>query len=105
MALLSTTYFALETIHYDDVLKAVDYVLPKQKKINQEAVQEGLEINELFTRVTNPLWQERYWKLARTKLKKIHTKSKEEPLYMPEDPLDLSEEFFLANRVFDFYGI
>lgn len=105
LALLSTTYFALETIHYDDVLKAVEFVLPGQTKMNQQAVAVGLEINELFTRVTNPLWQERYWKLARTKLKKIHSKTKEDALYMPEDPLNLREEFYLAFQVFDFYGL
>lgn len=105
LALLCTTYYALETMHYDDILKAVDYVLPGQKVANKRAVKRGLEINELFTRVTNPLWQERYWKKAFRSLERIHKNSKEAPLYLPEDPLDLGEEFFFARRVFDFYGL
>lgn len=105
LALFSTTYYALETIHYDDILSAVNFVLPNQKRVNAQAVRRGLEINELFTRVTNPLWQERYSDHARKKLKSIHSKSKEDPLYLPEDPLDLAEEFYLVRRVFDYYGI
>jgi hypothetical protein len=38
LALLCSTYFALEILHNDDILKAVDYVLPGQKKVNQQAV-------------------------------------------------------------------
>ena len=105
LALLCTTYYALELINNEDVLKAVDYVLPGQKKMNKEAVRRGLELSEFFTRITNPQWQERYWKIAQGKLKKIHSESQEDPLYMPEDPLDLEAEFFYANRVFDYYGI
>jgi hypothetical protein len=105
LALLCTTYYALEMINYEDIQKAVDYVLPGQKKMNKEAVVRGLELSEHFTRITNPLWQERHWKIAATKLKKMHKGSKEEPLYMPEDPLDLEAEFFFAHRVFDYFGL
>jgi hypothetical protein len=105
LALICTTYYALEILHNDDILKAVDYVLPGQKKMNREAVRRGLELSELFTRVTNPEWQARYWKSAGMKLKEMHKGAKEEPLYLPEDPLDLEAEFFYAHRVFDFYGL
>lgn len=105
LALLCTTYYALEIIHHDDILNAVDYVLPGQKKMNKEAVQRGLELSELFTRVTNPQWQERYWKEAGTKLKRMHAGSQVDPLYLPEDPLDLEEELYIALRVFDHYGL
>jgi hypothetical protein len=92
-------------INYEDILKAVDYVLPGQKKMNKQAVQRGLELSEHFTRITNPLWQERYWKIAQGKLAKMHRGSQENPLYMPEDPLDLESEFFYAHRLFDYYGL
>ena len=105
LALLCTTYYALETMNYEDIFKAVDYLFPGQKKMNKDAVYRGLELSELFTRVTNPLWQERYWKDARAKLTKMHAGSNEEPFYLPEDPLDLEEEFFFARRVFDYYGL
>ena len=105
LSLFCTTYYALETIHYDDILKAVNYVMPGQKNLNRHAVQRGLEISELFTRVTNPLWQERYWKIARKKLAKIHSQSNEECLYLPEDPLHLPEEFSYVRRVFEEYGL
>ncbi|MDG0817215.1 hypothetical protein [Bdellovibrio svalbardensis] len=105
LALLSATYYALELINPEDILKAVDYVLPGQKKMNKDAVRRGLELNELFTRITNPQWQERYWKVAQAKLSKMHAGAKEDPLYMPEDPLDLEAEFFFAHRVFDYYGL
>lgn len=105
LAVLCSTYYVLELVNTEDVLKAVDYVLPGQKKMNREAVKRGLELSELFSRVTNPLWQERYWKDARTKLKKMHAGAVEEPLYLPEDPLDLEEEFVLAHRLFDYFGL
>lgn len=105
LALLCSTYYALELINYEDILKAVDYIFPGQKKMNKEAVHRGLELSEHFTRITNPLWQERYWKIAQKKLKQMHLESEEDPLYLPEDPLDLEAEFFFAHRVFDYYGL
>lgn len=105
LALLSATYYALELVNPEDILKAVDYVLPGQKKMNKDAVRRGLELSEFFTRITNPQWQERYWKVASGKLQKMHVGAKEDPLYMPEDPLDLEAEFFFAHRVFDYYGL
>ncbi len=105
LSLLCTTYYALEMINSEDILKAVDYIFPGQKKMNKDAVQRGLELSELFTRITNPQWQERHWKSAQTKLAKMHKGSKEDALYLPEDPLDLEEEFRIAYRIFDYYGL
>ena len=105
LALLCTTYLLLEMVNPEDILKAVDYIFPGQKKMNKMAVSRGLDLSELFFRITNPEWQERYWQEAGKKLKAMHVKSKEEPHYMPEDPLDLEEEFLLAHRVLDFYGL
>lgn len=105
LALLCSTYLLLEMINPEDILKAVDYIFPGQKKMNKDAVQRGLDLNELFTRVTNPQWQDRYWKSALEKLLKMHKGSKFEPLYLAEDALDLEGEFEIAEQVFDFYGI
>ncbi len=105
LALLCSTYLLLELVNPEDILKAVDYIFPGQKKMNKMAVNRGLDMSELFTRITNPEWQGRYWQEARKKLKAMHIKSKQEPHYMPEDPLDLEEDFLIAHRVFDFYGL
>ncbi len=105
LALLCSTYLLLEMVNPEDILKAVDYIFPGQKKMNQLAVTRGLDLSELFFRITNPEWQNRNWQEAAKKLKAMHIKSKEESHYMPEDPLDLEEEFHIANRVFDFYGL
>lgn len=106
LAMFVSTYYLLELINPEDILKAVDYVLPGQKKMNKDAVRRGLELSELFTRVTNPLWQERYWKTASQKLTAMHKGSSEEALYLPEDPLDFEDsEFFYVHRVFDYYGL
>ncbi len=105
LALLCATYYALEWMHDDDILKAVDYVLPNQKKANRAAITRGKELSELFTRVTNPEWQQRNLKISGQKLKKMHFQSKEDPLYLPEDPLDLEEEFIIARSIFDHYGL
>lgn len=105
LSLLCATYYVLEMTHPDDILGAVDYLFPDQKKLNREAVRRGLELSELFSRVTNPQWQERYWKTARTKLQKMHEGSEEPPLYLPEDPLDLEEELIIAREIFAFYGL
>lgn len=105
LAVLTSTYYLLENMHPEDILKAVDYVLPAQKNVNKAAVKRGLELSQIFIQVTNPQWQNIYWKSAQTKLKKIQSKSGEDYFYLPEDPLDLEAEFAIAHRVFDFYGV
>ena len=105
LSLLCATYLILEMTNPEDILKAVDYIFPGQKKMNKEAVRRSLDISELFTRITNPEWQARYWQQARDKLAAMHCDSQNLPHFLPEDPLDLEEEFFIAHRVFDFFGL
>ncbi|WP_295906230.1 hypothetical protein [uncultured Bdellovibrio sp.] len=102
-ALLYSTYLVLELVHHEDILKAVDYVLPDQKKINKDAVKRALELSELFTINTNQQWQQRFWKQAQERLALLHKGHSEEAWYLPEDPLDFEEEFVIANRVFDYF--
>lgn len=105
LAVLATTYYAMEILHNDDILAAVNYVLPGQKQMNKVAVKRGLQLSELFTRVTNPQWQEIYWKSGMQKLNKIQAGSKEDALHLPDDPLDLEEELLIAKRIFASFGI
>lgn len=105
LAILATTYFAMETMHDDDILNAVNYVLPGQKSINLVAVQRALQLSELFTRVTNPEWQKINWRSGQKKLSKLQMDVKEKPLHLPNDPLDLDTEFEFAHRVFDHFGV
>lgn len=99
------TYYCLEQIHHEDILKAVKYILPENKKFNRQAVTRGLELNQDFTEVTNPQWQEIYWQTAAIKLTAIHKGSKAPVLFLPEDPLDLDGELRIAERIFDYFGI
>lgn len=100
------TYLILELVHPDDVLEVVDYVLPNPKAMNREAVERAFDINELFTRVTNPEWQKRYWKTAQSKLAKIHRGSDEMILDLPKDPLDFElNEFAYTREVLDLFGL
>ncbi|WP_413584920.1 hypothetical protein [Bdellovibrio sp. HCB274] len=105
LAMVCATYCTLELVNPEDVVKVVDYVFPGQKKMNKDATERSLEINELFTRVTNPQWQERYWKDAQKKLAKIHKGVKGEPLELAADPLDMESEFQIALRVFEYFGL
>lgn len=99
MATLCATYLILELVNPDDVQAAVDFILPGRKKMNRDAVARAFDISELFTRITNREWQERYWKVAGKKLKTMHRGSSDPVFYLPEDPLDLDEEFALAKHV------
>lgn len=100
------TYLILELVHPDDILSAVDYVFPGQKAMNRDAVDRAFDINELFTRVTNPEWQKRYSKSARLKLAKIHRGSDEMSLDLPKDPLDFdTNEFAYTRDVLDLFRI
>ena len=99
------TYYCLEQIHGEDVLKAVNYVLPENKKFNRQAVMRGLELNQDFTEITNPQWQEIYWQSAAIKLGGIHQGSKKQVLFLPEDPLALENEFQLVNKIFDHFEV
>lgn len=103
--LFYATYLNLELIEPEDILKAVNYIFDNSKTMNKAAVQRGLELSELFTLNTNRQWQQRYWKAAQLKLEAFHAGSVEDTLYLPEDPLDFEEEFVIANRVFDFFGL
>lgn len=105
LSVLCATYFVLERVDSRDILKAVNYLFPVQSPMNFSAVKRSLELNEQFTEVTNPNWQQIYWQSAVEKLQKIHRKSKEPIFYLPEDPLDLQDEFFYAERIFDYFGL
>lgn len=105
LAVLTATYFILEGVDQRDILKAVNFIFQEQKPINKAAVSRSLELNEHFTKVTNPNWQALYWRAAAVKLQKLHRNSLEPELYLPEDPLDLQEEYCYARRVFDHYGL
>jgi len=105
LSMLCATYFILELMNPEDVLKAVNYVLPGSRKMNREAVDRALDLNELFTRITNPQWQERSWREASAKLTRLHRGSNAEALYLPEDPLDLDEEFVFARFVLYQFGL
>jgi hypothetical protein len=105
LSLFVATYFLLETIHTDDILPALNYMFPGNNVMNKAAVGRSLQLSELFTRVTNPQWQERYWQHAGRSLKKLHALSKEEPLYLSEDPVDIVDDLYLVRRVLDHYGL
>ncbi|MNL44820.1 hypothetical protein D3C87_1674200 [compost metagenome] len=73
--------------------------------MNKDAVKRALDISEVFTQNTNQVWQSRYWKKAQASLEFFHQGSLEDPLYLPEDPLDFEEEFHIASHVFDQFGL
>lgn len=103
LALFLATYYLLEMMNPEDIEPALNYVFPGRKAINQAVTDRSLELSELFTRITNPQWQERYWKIARQKLTKMHKGSMEDPLYLPEDPLDFGDDLYIVNRVLDYF--
>lgn len=105
LAVLCATYYALELIEHDDILRAVDYIFPRQKLMNKHAVHRALELSELFTMNTNPQWQTLYWQEAQVKLAKVHHGRTDEAFHIAEDPLDLNIEFAMARYIFDFYGL
>ncbi|MGZ6456078.1 MAG: hypothetical protein ACXWRP_12000 [Bdellovibrio sp.] len=103
--LLYVTYLVLELIEPKDIPKAVNYMFPANKAMNKAAVKRGMELSEAFTLNTNRMWQMRRWKTAQLKLESFHKNSIEDTLYLPEDPLDFEEEFIIANRIFDYFGL
>ena len=105
LGILASTYFVLEGMHRGDLLKAVNYVQPDDKKMNEAAVQRGRQLSEIFTKVTNPQWQEIYWKAAQKKLRHIHAGSKKPVLHLPSDPLDLNSEFAVAEQILAKFGL
>lgn len=104
-ALLFVTYLTLELIEPADIPKALTYVLAPPPELRKESVKRGQELSELFTLNTNRQWQHRYWKSAATSLRHIHRNSAQDPFYLCEDPLDFEEEFLIAERIFDHFGL
>ena len=105
LSLFLTTYYALELINTEDILKAVNYIFPDQKQLNKKAVLRGLELSELFTLNTNPQWQNLYWKQALKSLQKMNHHRNEEPLLIAADPLDLNFEFAMVRSVILHFGL
>tara|TARA_B110001454_G_scaffold219204_1_gene252272 strand:- start:87065 stop:87985 length:921 start_codon:yes stop_codon:yes gene_type:complete len=105
LALFLATYYLLEMMNPEDILPALNYVFPGQAAINKAVTKRSLELSELFTRITNPQWQERYWKQASKKLSRIHKGSAEDELYLPEDPLDFGDDLYIVNQVLDHYSV
>lgn len=105
LAAMYATYLILELVNPEDIQSAVDYVFPGQKAANRAAVTRAFDISELFTRITNPQWQERYWKDASRALAKLHKGSAMTPLEIPKDPLDLEEEFVIARQVLNQFAL
>lgn len=105
LAVLCATYMLLERVFAKDIPKALDYIFPDQKDLNKDATKRALGLSELFTENTNPQWQKLNWQAAQVKLGEMHVESEEDTLYMPEDPLDLEEEFLFAHRLFDLFEI
>lgn len=105
LAVVCATYYLLELIEPNDILDAVDYIFPGQKKLNRAAVRRSLELSELFTKNTNPQWQNLYWQQAYKKLHQLHKGAKADRLHLPKDPLDLEDQFEWALKVFDHYGL
>lgn len=100
-AVMTATYLLLELRQPADILKAVHYILPGKRAVLTAAVKRALELSPLFIQNTNRLWQTLHWQHAARSLARIHRGSLEAPHYLPEDPLDLEEEFIIAKRVFD----
>ena len=97
------TYFLLERLHKRDILKAVNYLFPDDLRLNRDAVKRALELNESFVTVTNPQWQELYWKSAAKKLQKIHDHKQTAALNLPPDPLDLGAEISFMHQLLDYF--
>lgn len=105
IALFCVTYMILEFVESKDLLKAVNYILPGQKEINQLAVRRSLELNESFVKVTNPQWQNMYWSFAKMQLNDLHASSSGVKLILPEDPLDLDLEIEIVERVLKYFEL
>lgn len=103
--LLFSTYLSLQLIEPEDIPKAVDYVVDAPKKMNREAARRGQDLNEFFTLNTNQQWKSLFWKKAQQSLAQIQKSSQEDVFYISEDPLDFEEEFVIADRIFDYFGL
>ncbi|MDZ4082341.1 MAG: hypothetical protein U1E10_05365 [Bdellovibrionales bacterium] len=99
------TYLILELVNPEDINSAVDYVLPGQKALNRAAVTRAMDINELFTRITNPQWQERNLKNARKSLTRMHRGFDGAPLDLPRDPLDFESGFEITRYILSQFDV
>lgn len=103
---LTASYYLLELYSPKDIPKGLQNIFSSDKKLIKDAMKRSLDLSELFTQVTNPLWQDLYWHSAEQSLSLLHADSKEEVFYLPEHPLDFGEdEFEIADRVLDLFGL
>ena len=103
------TYYLLEWMNVEDILQALNYVLPDQSDINEAAVERSLELSENFSRITNPEWQQRNASDVLVKLQNLHKSIgndvEVDAWFMPEDPLDIEQELELLDYIFDAFEV
>lgn len=102
----AATYLLLELYNKNSISKGLNFIFPKHKRIVNSALKRSQDLSKNFVLATNQLWQERYWQSAQRRLAKLHQGSKQEVLYLPENPLDFGEnEFAIANQIFSKFGL
>lgn len=103
------TYYVLEWMNFEDILQALDYVLPDQHEINEAAYERSIELSENFSRITNPEWQQRNAGDVLKKLQSLHkvigNDIEADVWIMPDDPLEIDQEIELLNYIFDTFEV
>jgi hypothetical protein len=105
MAIFFASYLLLEGAYREDIPNAVDYIFPKNKTQNKDAVKRSLDISELFINVTNAEWQSRNWKKASEALIQFHNQNPEPTFYISEDPLDFENEFQIVHSILNHFAL
>jgi hypothetical protein len=100
-AAVLSTYLRLEGYDPRDLAKGLNVIFPNDKGLVKAAVKRSLDLSGHFVSYTNPAWQDRHWQFALKTLTQLNRKFQQDPLCMPEDPLEIAvEELDVIGRVF-----
>jgi hypothetical protein len=103
-ASLYTTYLKLQMYDDEDIRKVVHALFPgdgEHKRLTERAIRRSLRLDDMFVRITNPMWQEKHIKTV------IKTLGRKGPktLRFPENAMDNHLHYLWAEQWFEFMGL
>lgn len=101
-AALHATYLNLEQYEPKDIHKIIIHLFPFSRSFAERAALRSSHLDLAFIERTNPSWQIKHRKSI---LEKCCGHAGQPTLQIPADPLDNREQYLVAEKWFDFFGL
>ena len=107
-AVVVATYCTLEMYDPARIPEGVASIFPGQEDLARFAAERAVELDEKFVVTTNRIWQKRHAEGARKALSAPSRNKgtrRQAPLVISEDPFDQREQYLIAEKWFELFGL